>query len=73
MTDSSLHTDDGTTNSTLGAVALEDRPERDADVVPASALAMVDEALGRMLQRELVSSNEVTDVLLDLRSVLVSS
>jgi len=73
MTDSSHHTDDGTTNSTPGAVALEDRPERDADVVLASALAMVDEALGRMLQRELVSSNEVTDVLLDLRSVLVSS
>ncbi len=73
MADSSIHTDDGTTSSTPGAVALEDRPERDADVVLASALAMVDEALGRMLQRELVSSNEVTDVLLDLRSGLVSS
>ena len=73
MADSSIHTDDGTTSSMPGAVALEDRPERDADVVLASALAMVDEALGRMLQRELVSSNEVTDVLLDLRSVLVSS
>lgn len=73
MTDPSLHTDDGNANSTTGAVALEDRPERDADAVLASAIAMVDEALGRMLQRELVSSNEVTDVLLDLRSVLVSS
>jgi len=73
MTDPSLHTDDGNTNSTTGAVALEDRPERDVDAVLASAIAMVDEALGRMLQRELVSSNEVTDVLLDLRSVLVSS
>jgi hypothetical protein len=73
MTDPSLHTDDGNTNSTTGSVALEDRPERDADAVLASAIAMVDEALGRMLQRELVSSNEVTDVLLDLRSVLVSS
>jgi len=73
MTDPSLHTDDGNTNSTTGAVALEDRPERDADALLASAIAMVDEALGRMLQRELVSSNEVTDVLLDIRSVLVSS
>ena len=73
MTDPSLHTDDGNTNSTTGAVALEDRPERDVDAVLASVIAMVDEALGRMLQRELVSSNEVTDVLLDLRSVLVSS
>jgi hypothetical protein len=73
MTDSSLHTDDGNTNSTTGAVALEDRPQRDPDAVIASALAMVDEALGRMLQRELVSSNEVTDVLLDLRGVLVAN
>ena len=34
------------------------------------ALAVVDRALGTFMQRELVSSNEVTDVLLDLRSVL---
>ena len=40
--------------------------------VIASAIELVDEALGRMLQRELVSSNEVTDVLLDLRTVLIS-
>ncbi len=34
------------------------------------ALALVDGALGRFMQRELVSANEVTDVLLDIRSVL---
>ncbi len=34
------------------------------------ALAVVDRALGTFMQRELVSSNEVTDVLLDIRSVL---
>ncbi len=34
------------------------------------ALAVVDRALGSFMQRELVSSNEVTDVLLDIRSVL---
>ena len=34
------------------------------------ALALVDRALGSFMQRELVSSNEVTDVLLDIRSVL---
>ena len=42
-------------------------------VAPANAneaLAVVDRALGTFLQRELVSSNEVTDVLLDIRSVL---
>ncbi len=34
------------------------------------ALAVVDRALGSFMQRELVSSNEVTDVLLDIRSAL---
>ena len=34
------------------------------------ALAVVDRALGTFMQRELVSSNEVTDALLDIRSVL---
>jgi len=34
------------------------------------ALTVVDRALGSFMQRELVSSNEVTDVLLDIRSVL---
>ncbi|SUZ78983.1 uncharacterized protein METZ01_LOCUS31837, partial [marine metagenome] len=34
------------------------------------ALALVDRALGSFMQRELVSANEVTDVLLDIRSVL---
>ena len=42
-------------------------------VAPANAneaLAVVDRALGTFMQRELGSSNEVTDVLLDIRSVL---
>ena len=42
-------------------------------VAPANAneaLAVVDRALGTFMQRELVASNEVTDVLLDIRSVL---
>ena len=42
-------------------------------VAPANAneaLAVVDRALGTFMQRELVSSNEVTDALLDIRSVL---
>ncbi|HJM20528.1 MAG TPA: hypothetical protein QF409_00930 [Acidimicrobiales bacterium] len=34
------------------------------------ALAVVDRALGSFMQRELVSANEVTDVLLDIRSAL---
>ena len=39
------------------------------DVV-ADALAIVDKALTEMLRRELVSTTEVADLLLDLRSVL---
>lgn len=34
------------------------------------ALAIIDRALGEMLHRELVSTNEVADLLLDVRSVL---
>ena len=41
-----------------------------ASVNANEALAVVDRALGSFMQRELVSSNEVTDVLLDIRSVL---
>ncbi len=42
-----------------------------AVVDTAAAVELIDEALVRLLQRELVSANEVTDVLLDLRRVLV--
>lgn len=34
------------------------------------ALAVIDRALGEMLHRELVSTSEVSDLLLDLRSLL---
>jgi hypothetical protein len=34
------------------------------------ALAIIDRALGEMLHRELVSTSEVSDLLLDLRSLL---
>ena len=36
----------------------------------AEALAVIDQALGSMMSRELVSSNEVADLLLDVRSAL---
>lgn len=46
-------------------------PEIDAkqDIV-VEALTVVDKALTEMLRRELVSSGEVADLLLDLRSIL---
>lgn len=34
------------------------------------ALAIIDSALGEMLNRELVSTSEVADLLLDVRSIL---
>jgi hypothetical protein len=37
------------------------------------ALAFVDKALAEMLRRELVSSGEVADLLLDLRSILTAA
>ncbi len=36
------------------------------------AVAVIDTALGRMMQRDLVSSSEVADLLLDLRTLLTT-
>jgi hypothetical protein len=36
------------------------------------ALAVIDQALGQMMSRELVSSNEVADLLLDVRTLLTA-
>ena len=45
-----------------------DPPQHDShDAVIAEALAVIDQALGQMFSRELVSANEVADVLLDVR------
>ena len=43
------------------------------DAVIVDALTVIDEALGRMMARELVSSGEVADVLLDVRTLLTSA
>lgn len=43
------------------------------DAVIADAVAVIDQALGRMMARELVSSGEVADLLLDVRTLLTSS
>lgn len=42
------------------------------DAVIADALAVIDQALGRMMARDLVSSNEVADLLLDVRTLLTA-
>jgi hypothetical protein len=43
----------------------------DSDVI-AEALVVIDRALGEMLHRELVSTDEVADLLLDVRSLLTA-
>lgn len=40
------------------------------EAVITEALSVIDKALAQMLRRELVSSVEVTDVLLDVRTLL---
>ena len=43
------------------------------EIVIQEALAVIDQALGTMQQRALVSSDEVADLLLDLRLLLASA
>jgi hypothetical protein len=51
--------------------ADEETPMTDTnDAVISEALSVIDKALSQMMSRELVSSGEVTDVLLDVRSLL---
>ncbi len=62
-----------TWKGTAGYRARDDRtarpPAPDAhDAVITEALAVIDQALAQMLRRELVSSNEVADLLLDVRT-----
>jgi hypothetical protein len=42
-----------------------------ADVI-LEALALIDRGLGQMLHRELVSTDEVSDLLLDVRTLLAA-
>jgi hypothetical protein len=45
---------------------------RALDEVINEALAVIDKGLGDLLHRELVSTNEVADLLLDVRTLLAS-
>lgn len=44
---------------------------KELDVI-GEALAVIDRALGQMINRELVSTDEVADLLLDVRSLLAN-
>ena len=62
------------TESSANSTAVLDETELLDDsgltIDAAAAIAMIDESLVRLTQRELVSANEVTDVLLDVRRLL---
>lgn len=53
---------------------LHDATDRQAanDAVIREALSVIDQALGQIMSRELMSSGEVADVLLDVRSLLTT-
>ena len=61
-----------------GTVYSDDREHRSTtdqrshDAVIAEALAVIDQALGRVSNRELVSTGEVADLLLDVRTLLTA-
>ena len=50
------------------------RPDEQAQraAVLAEAVSVIDNALAQMMQRELVSSGEVADLLLDVRTLLTA-
>ncbi|MFM1752797.1 MAG: hypothetical protein RL119_1759 [Actinomycetota bacterium] len=53
----------------LETVRVDNAP---VDVIN-EALAIIDAALSQMVKRELVSSGEVSDLLLDVRNLLIST
>ena len=60
-------TDQFSSTQTLDADEAADHNE-----VVAEAVSVIDGALAKMMQRDLVSSGEVADLLLDLRTLLTA-
>jgi hypothetical protein len=52
---------------------VKDMTEAREAAVITEALTVIDEALAKMLNRELVSTDEVADLLLDVRLLLTAS
>lgn len=59
--------------SLLGSGIVKDMTEAREVAVITEALTVIDEALAKMLNRELVSTEEVADLLLDVRLLLTAS
>ena len=51
----------------------DQRESTSNEAVITEALGVIDAALGKMMARDLVSSGEVTDLLLDVRTLLTES
>ncbi len=60
------------TDQDITPIQVIDAPV-DHDRVLGEALSIIDGALAQMMQRELVSSGEVADLLLDVRTLLTST
>ena len=52
---------------------MTDQDTASHEAVIDEALGVIDDALARMMQRDLVSSGEVADLLLDVRTLLTDS
>lgn len=63
-------TDQQITTTQIIDLPLDDQAQREA--VLAEAVSVIDGALAGMMQRELVSSGEVADLLLDVRMLLTA-
>lgn len=61
------------TNTTQEEAPKVCAPQRIDSLVITDALGVIDKALAEMLRRELVSSDEVADLLLDVRTLLTAS
>ena len=61
------------TNTVDESMELTVTDTLEAAQVIAEALAVIDRGLSEMLHRELVSTDEVADLLLDVRTVLAGS
>ena len=59
------------TNEMTGIREADNASETSSEVIT-EALSVIDKALAEMLRRELVSSGEVADLLLDVRSLLTA-
>lgn len=59
------------TNEMTGIREADNASEKSGEVI-SEALSVIDKALAEMLRRELVSSGEVADLLLDVRSLLTA-